>query len=381
MAIRVDKRLGTTAVRFAPDFYKRAYNQYRDGVFADIIEMMNRAEVDSHVSGCLIGRKAGFQQDFSLTSFDDNDEDQERALIVQNMLKNLDHRLLFKDVHEARLKKFSVVDFEWEIVDGRQVPVSHEKMDHKYFKYDRKTGELMINFGRDLREIPRDEALVCETKETPVLLPVLRDYILKEFGLESWAAFIETFGEPLVIGKYPAGADGPFKDELEAAVKKIARSSRGTMPEGSDIDIKEISRTTGDHERFVDISNQGISITILGHRNAVEQSRGLQVGENLTQYKVKREVAVDDMFFIDACVQKLIRIIVDRNWGDGRYPVFEFDKTEPPPLRDMIDLIDLFWNMGLEIHPDEARKLGLIVSPEQEPMRKQQDPFNLRDQT
>jgi len=365
--IKVNTKIGTPAVRFNPAFYKTAYNQFRQGIFRDLIEMMNRAEIDSHIAGSLVGRKAGFQRDFSLVAFSDSEADMQRAEWVKNVIKNLDHRNLFKDIQKAVLKKFSVVDFEWQVVDGRQVPVRHIFLDHKYFRY--KDGVLKIDFGRELKDIP-NEALVCETSEVPVLLPVLRDFILKDFGLESWASFIETFGEGMIIGKYPAGADNEFKKEVEEAVKAIARSSRGIMPDGAEITLTETQRTTGDHEKFVETANKGISIAILGHANAVEQSKGLQVGENISSYKVKREIAVDDMYFIDSCMQKLIRILIDRNFADGRYPVFEMDKKEPVNVKEHLEVVDTAFNHGLEISPDEYRKLGLMVAPEQQPLTK-----------
>jgi len=365
--IKVNTKIGTPPVRFTPQFYKTAYQQYRRGIFRDLIEMMNRAEIDSHIAGCLVGRKAGFQREFSIVPYSDNESDIQRAQWVNNALMQLQTRTLFKDIHEAVLKKYAVIDFEWDIIDGKQVPIDHISLEQKYFRY--KDGVLKIDFGKELKDIP-PEALVCETKEIPILLPVLRDYILKEFGLESWAGFIETFGEGIIIGKYPPGASTDFKTEVETAVNAIARSSRGIMPDGADIDIIEAKRSTGDHETFVETANKGISISILGHENAVQQSKSLQVGENLSQYKVKREIAVDDMYFIDNCVQKLVRILIDRNYGDGKYPVFKMDKKEPPNIKERLDVLDLAFNHGLKINPDEYRKLDLFVYEDQEPLEK-----------
>lgn len=361
MAIPVNRKIGIPQVRFNPTFYKTAYKQYRQGVYAEVIEMFNRAEADSHVTGCLLGRKAGFQQHFTVTSYDDNSKSIERADFIKSIIMNLDYRQLFKDIFEAKLKKFSVIDFEWEVVQGKQVPIEHELLEHKYFRYDPKDGILKINAGKQLIEIPPGEGLVCEARGMPAMLPVLRDFILKEFGLESWAGFIEVFGEGIIIGKYPPGSDPDFVQAVEDAVTAIARSSRGTLPDGAEIEIKETQRSTGDHNMFVENSNRGISITLLGHANAVEQSKGLQVGENLTQYKVKREIAVDDMFFIDNQMQKLVRMIWDRNFGDGKYPVFALDKKEQPDVKERLEVLDLAYNHGVGINADEYRKLDLDV--------------------
>lgn len=367
MALAVNRKIGNPTVTFSPGFYKTAYENYRNGIYKELIEMMNRAESDSFVAGCLTGRKSGFQTDWSITPYSDDNRDIDNAEWMQSVLSNLDTRTLFKDIQEARLKKFSVIDFEWDIADNQQVPVSHEKYEHKYFKY--KDGVLFIDHGKSLIEID-EYALVCDTKEMPVLLPVLRDYILKDFGLNSWASFIETFGEAMVIGKYPPGSGTDIKDEMEAAVEALGSSARGTMPDTGNIEVVETSRNTGDHEKFVDASNKGISITTLGHANAVETSNGLQVGENLTQYKVRRDIAVDDMFFIESYFQRLIRKIYTRNKIDGRVPRGYLDKKEPVNVRERLDILDQYYNQGGIIDPDEYRKLGIKIDDNQEPLQK-----------
>jgi phage gp29-like protein len=174
------------------------------------------------------------------------------------------------------------------------------------------------------------------------------------------------------MGNYPPGSSTDTKTELQAAVDAIARSSRGIKPDGTKIEIIETTRTTGDHDRFVATSDKGISITILGHANAVEASKGLQVGENNTQYNVKLEIAVDDMYFIDSYMQLLIRLIQQRNYGDNRYPVFSLDKSEPLNRKEHADLVDMFWRHGGTVSPDEYRKLGLDVDENQEPIIKPQ---------
>ncbi len=368
--ISVNPKIGIPTVSFTPTSYKKAYKDFRLGIYRDLIEMMNRAEVDSHVAGCLVGRRAGFQRPFSVTPYSDNASDKERALFIYNVIKNLNYRQMFKDIQEAINKKFSVIDFEWDAVDGKQIPISHKQIEQKYFRFDPKDGILKVDFGKTLIDIP-PEVLVCQTEEMPIILPVLRDFILKEFGLESWAGFIEAFGEPLIIGKYPSGADADFKTALETAVNNIARSGRGIMPDGSEIDIKETSKNTGDHEKFVDGANKGIAISILGHANAVESSKGLQVGENMSQYKVRREIAIDDMYFIDSCVQKLIRTIYERNFSDSKFPTFELDKKEPINVKEWLDVLETAYQHSVIIDPSEYGKLGLKIDANQEPIQKQ----------
>ena len=377
--IAVNKKIGTSRVTFTPAFYKRAYEAYKRGSFREIISMMKEAETDSLVSGCIQGRRAGYMRDFHIQPYDaDDSRDQERADFYKQVFQGMRLRSLFKHIMQAKKYTYSVIDFEWETTESSLVPVGFEFFEQKYFRYDpedKKT--LKIDFGdKDLRDIP-ETALVCESEDMPFMLPVLRDYILKEHGLEAWASFIENWGEAMIIGYYPPGVGDEFKKDLEDAVNNIASSSRGTAPKGSEIEIKETNRTTGDHKDFKEAADTGIAISILGHANAVQQSSGLHVGENMAPFQPMEHISIDDLYFLDENMDQLIKIIHDQNFGDGRYPRFMTDKPDQIGLELRMKILDMTWRHGGVIPPTEYRKLGIDI--ENETPLSRTDPFRLTD--
>lgn len=377
--IAVNKKIGLSRVTFTPAFYRRAYEAYKRGNHRELIAMMKEAETDSLVSGCIQGRRAGYMQDLHINPYDpDNSADQERADWYRSLFKQLKLRSLFKAIISAKKYKYSVIDFTWEIDENHQVPVSFEAFDQKYFTYDPgDDNKLKIDFGRkDLRDIP-EETLVCESEDMPFMLPVLRDYILKEFGLEAWASFIENFGEAFIIGYYPPGAGDEFKKDVDDAVNSIAASSRGSAPKGTEVEIKESNRSTGDHKDFKETCDTGISISILGHANAVQQSSGMSVGENQAPFKPMEFISIDDLYFVDECMDQLIKIIHDRNFGDGRYPSAMTSKPDQMGLDLRMKVLDMTWRHGGIIPPSEYAKLGIHLENE-DPLQRT-DPFRIRD--
>jgi len=368
--IIVNKKIGSTNVTFSPTFYKQAIKEYLEGNYRKLHALMEKAEIDSHVSGCLIGRRAGFLREWRLTPLSESAADKRTQQLVESVFMGINMRDLFEDVHEARLKKFSVISLDWDIVGNKQVITKAQKLEPKYFRYN-DAGELKIDFDKELRDIPEDSALVCESNRMPLLVPVLREFILKEFGLESWASFLETFGEAFIIGKYPPGSSKEIIDEMDQAVNALAGSARGSMPDSGKIEIIESNRHTGDHKDFADRADKGISISILGHANAVQQSPGLQVGDNTSSYKVRREIALGDIFYIEEQIYRLVRMVVDRNEGNGRYPIFTIDKSEPIDVRERLDVLDFAYNIGYQINPDEIARLGVYKYPDQQPLQKQ----------
>ena len=383
--LTVDDKRRRPRVEFTPAGYKRARRRFEQGRFSELVTMLKEAETDSHVAGCLVGRRAGYKRAFTLTPHSDEAGDVERRDWMLGVLTRLGLRDLMDAIVEGRLYLFNVIDFEWDLENRRQVPVDFEEFEQHHFRYDdvvREDGSikkvLKIDHGRHLEEIP-DTALVIEyrRKRAPIMLPVLRDYILSEFGWESFAAFLETFGEPFIMATHPPGATHEQKKEIDEALLTFSRSTRGRKPAGVDVDIVESRRGTGDHKSFIDLTHKGVSISLLGHANAVEQTSGLQIGDHPVGFEVKWEIGTDDCFFIEPNVQRFIQIVYDRNFPDSRYPTFSLIKERPMTHKQRAETLDLIYRMGFTIVPDEVRKLGIELLPEQEPVTK--DPLNLFD--
>jgi len=107
--LSVNKKIGSTNVAFTPSFYKRAIKSYKGGYFRELTALIEQAETDSHVNGCLTGRKAGFKREWRITEFSEGSADVAVKDFIQDMFLNLDMRKLFDFIHDARLKKFSVI--------------------------------------------------------------------------------------------------------------------------------------------------------------------------------------------------------------------------------------------------------------------------------
>ncbi len=371
----VSRQTGRPTVAFTPQFFKTVYKYFRDGNYTYLLEMMRQSEIDSYVSGCLKGRRAGFKRDWMVRPMSDESIDTDRAEWIRGIFKNLRMRDLMEDIQEPILMIYKVIDFEWDVRDSRQVILDHVAIDQSHFKVDPKDGILKIDWAGKYEDIP-DTALVCRYLKKPDMLPVTRDFILKNFGVEAWAAFLETFGEPFILGKYPPGTEKTVIEELQAALDAIARSSRGVLPDTTQIEIKEAGKTAIDHSLFTDACNKGIAISLLGHANAVEQSSGTQqIGENLTAWRAARNVSEDDMYWIEQYQNKIIKMLVDRNFGDGRYPTFEISKKDQPSNQELINAIDLAYRNGAELKPENYTRLGVELTDNHGPVKREPSPL------
>jgi phage gp29-like protein len=71
-------------------------------------------------------------------------------------------------------------------------------------------------------------------------------FLFKNYSVRDLAEFLEIYGLPLRLGKYPAGASDTEKSTLLRAVAGIGHNAAGIIPEGMMIDFQEAAKGTHD---------------------------------------------------------------------------------------------------------------------------------------
>lgn len=356
----INKQIRETFVNLTPGFYKRAYHNFSNGNYRDLIALFSRLETDSFVTGCMTARNAGFKRNWQIEPASESGEDYKAVEIVKKFLNAVNARELFEMIVESKMKKFSVIGIEnWYVSEGIQLPAKIRKYEQKYFRFN-EDGELKIDFGNELRSIPGEAALVCVSSKNPLFLPVAAEFIRKDFGKDAWSAFLETFGEPLLDLQYPPN-DRDAKAAAEDALAKVGRSTRIVRQRGTELEIHESKRNTGDHKDYVQDCREGIAFTLLGHAEAGGTGRKFQVGENTAPVRVSEKIAVDDMYYIEEKIKPLIRLIVEQNLNLNSIPRLVFDKSDIIDRKTKLDAVSLAYNQGLGIKASFYSDFGIPV--------------------
>jgi phage gp29-like protein len=81
-------------------------------------------------------------------------------------------------------------------------------------------------------------------------------FLFKNYGIRDVMEFLETYGLPSKIGKYPSGATEKEKLTLLRAVMSIGRNAGGIIPHGMAIDFEQA--TDGD-TKIILISLNGVN--------------------------------------------------------------------------------------------------------------------------
>jgi phage gp29-like protein len=351
----------SNSVSFTPSGYRAAANALKSGSFSPLIAMLKETESDGFVYGCLQARDGAIDRAWDLRPFSQDKADRERAEWLWSVFDNLGVNDLVTSVANAILYIYQVVDFKWELVDGKWTPTEMIHLGQQYFRYSNDVPPILrIDQGKDGAEIP-ETALIAEInrdKRTPVMLSVLKNYILLNFGEQSWASFLENFGEGIILGKYPDGADDKTRNETQTAVDAIAASSRGIMPESSALEVVESKRGTGDHKDFKWAFEEEISIALLGHSDGVRKSQ-TQIGANDEAFKVGNRVANSIMSFAEKHINRWLRVLWKLNFGDRRYPIFELSKYAEFDSKDWRESLRLLYDMGVPVVRSNLEKLGV----------------------
>src|SRR5690606_4478378 len=74
-------------------------------------------------------------------------------------------------------------------------------------------------------------------------------YLFKNYSVGDLAEFLEIYGIPLRVGKYPPGASEPDKRTLLRALASIGHNAAGIIPDGMALEFHDAA--TGDPDSFL----------------------------------------------------------------------------------------------------------------------------------
>ena len=163
----------------------------------------------------------------------------------------------------------------------------------------------------------------------------------KKHGIKFWVVFMEKFGMPTPLGKYPP----QMKDQkslLVSAMKAIQKENCIAIPEGMDIQLMEAARQgDGSYKAACEYFDAAISKIVLGQTLTTEVGNTGSYAASQTHNSVRQDIIEADADLLDAYLNKtLIPWIVDYNFpGVMAYPQFVTYASQKPDLisRSAID--------------------------------------------
>ena len=307
---------------------------------------------DTHAFAVLQKRKlAVTSRAWQVDPASDAPIDKRAAEIVTAQLKNLSFDRLTRNLLDATLKGYAVAEVLWEVRGAELVAAKVKPRNQRRFV-----------FGEDerLRLLTRENLMLGEA------LPE-RKFIVHRFGDDEsphglglgnklfwpvffkrqdigfWLTFLDKFGMPTAVGKYPSGAGKPEQKKLLDALAAIAQDAGVIVPEGMLIELLEAARggATDSYEKMARYMDEQISECVLGETlSTTAQATGLGSGTASVQNEVRKEIAQADADEISETInESLVRWIVDYNVPGAGYPTVWRDFEEPADL-DLRSTVD-----------------------------------------
>ena len=191
----------------------------------------------------------------------------------------------------------------------------------------------------------------------------------KKVGIKFWLVFLEKFGMPTGVGKYPAGAKDADKKTLKDAVEAIHSETGIIIPDTMLIELMEASRGgTVTYESLCDYMDRQISKAVLGQTLTTEMSSsGGSYGASQTHDEVRQDIKEADAGMLAECFNEtLIKWLVDYNfWGVAAYPKFGYITEKAAVLKELAERDEiLVGKIGVQVDPDYWYKTYNLPAPQ-----------------
>lgn len=209
--------------------------------------------------------------------------DIEAADFVREAIDALPFDQITLDLLDATLKGYAVSEIVWEKADGKYWPVEMKQIDQQRILFDRDWLPRLRTLASpfDGEELPARKFVVHRfgvRGNDPYgrgLGAILYWPVhFKRHGVGFWMRFLERFGSPIPVGKYPQGSLPAVIDALESALLKMHSASVVTLPLGTEVDSFEAKRSgTVDYADWARYWNAEISKAVLGETLTTESDK------------------------------------------------------------------------------------------------------------
>lgn len=281
---------------------------------------------------------------------------------VAEWLDQLDMEDLLFDMADALGHGFAAIEMPWDTTGKVWLPKKLEHRTQSWFQFQgtelrlrsdsQVEGEALNPFNWIVH---RHKSRSGIAQRVGLHRALVWPFVFKSYSLRDLAEFLEIYGLPMRLGKYPPGATDKEKATLLRAVASIGHSAAGIIPDGMEIEFQNAAN--GSHDPFawmVDWCERTESKIILGG-TLTTQADGKSSTNALG--KVHDEVRKD---LRNADAKQLARTVTAQLvWPmlqlnkpgitPDRCPRFSFNLTEPESLEQFANALPKLAQSGMRI--------------------------------
>jgi phage gp29-like protein len=347
---------------------------------AELFEDME--EKDGHIASEMLKRRSVIKQlDWDIVPpSSPYAAEKNNAKALKELLSEIpDFEELVFDVTDAIGKGYSCLEIEWDQTDGMWLPKTVTHRPQSWFTIKRGyREELRLRDGSADGEELQPFGWITHTHRAKsgylarsAMFRVLAwPYLFKNYSVADLAEFLEIYGIPIRIGKYPPGSSKADKMTLLRALASVGHNAAGIIPVGMDLDFKDAA--TGDPDAFtamIDWCERTQSKVILGG-TLTSQADGKSSTNALGKVhdEVRKDLRDGDAKQIAATLSRdLIYPIAVLNGLATDYrraPKLRFAIEEPEDMTAMAEALPVLVGLGFRIDRQWAQERVGIPEPE-----------------
>ncbi len=324
------------------------------------------------------------------------------AEMVQEWVDNepLEDELI--EIMDALGKGFSVTEIMWDRGNEQWWPMRLEMRDPRWFEFDDIDGRtLRMRDLENRREPLTPFKFITHRFQAKAGLPIRGGfarmvawwYLFSSYTVRDWVEFIETYGQPFRIGKFPPGAGEEDKAVLLRALTHLGTDAAAMIPESMMLEFAKVEGSTGQsatHERLLAYIDALISKAVLGQTLTTEvgDSGSRALGD--VHDEVRRDIERSDAFALSQTLSRdVARPLVALNRGErARYPRIIIGREETLDISRISDAFaklapfgftakkaQFYEIMGLEAPEEGDETIGQQSQPDPEPGEEDDPPM------
>lgn len=320
------------------------------------------------------------QLEVTIEPADDSAEAARDAELVTEWLaaEQLEDELI--QIMDALGKGYSVTEIMWDMSERQWMPLRLEFRDPRWFEFDEIDGRTLLMRGLDNSRQPLAPfKFVVHRFQAKSGLPIRGGfarmaawfYLFANYAVKDWVQFIETYGQPFRIGKFPPNASPEDRAVLLRALTNLGTDAAAMVPESMMLEFAKVegggsSGQTMAHEKFLAYTDALISKAVLGQTLTTEvgDSGSRALGD--VHDEVRRDIERSDAFALGQTLSRdVARPLVALNHGERkRYPRVMVHRADSLDVARVSDSLAKLVPLGLQVPAQPVRELIGLRAPE-----------------
>lgn len=348
----------------------------------DAIQYLELAETveerDPHYLGVIGTRRRSVSQiDITVEAGSEDPVHEKHADMVREWLKRDELQDELFDILDCVPKGFSFTEIHWNTSTGQWRPERLERRDPRWFRFDRTdlTTPMMLDDNGQEVTMPAFKFIFSQIKAKsglPLRSGLARvamwGWLFKAYTARDWAIFSQTYGQPLRLGKWGAGASEADKDTLFRAVANIAGDCAAIIPDSMSmefVETKNVGTASDLYEKRANWLDMQISKAVLGQTATTDAVTG-GLGSGKEHREVQEDIERSDARALSAILNRdLIRPWIQLEYGpQTHYPRLKIARPEPEDLEALAKGLQILVPLGLRVREAEIREKFGLAEPE-----------------